>query len=159
MQSSPLRSTPPPTMSRHRHAYDRAPEPIDLHFSQIMLALELIRNKWTIPVLAALDHAPAELRYTEILRTLGISGKMLSATLRDLVRNGLITRRVEHSSPQSVYYGISDLGVSLAALLSGVRQWGQANMTAVDHARHHFDTMDSHHPTARTPTVFRTDWL
>lgn len=122
-----------------------------------MSALELIRSKWTIRVLAALDHAPTELRYTEILLTLGISGKMLSATLRDLVRNGLITRRGEHSPPQSVYYRISDLGVSVAALLSGVGECGQANTTAVDHARHHFDTSDSHHRIASTPTVFRKD--
>ncbi|GAB2986707.1 hypothetical protein GCM10017788_08870 [Amycolatopsis acidiphila] len=52
-----------------------------------------------------------ELRFFELRGSIeGISEKMLSQTLRTLVRDGLVWRRVEHSTPPRVSYGLTPLG-------------------------------------------------
>lgn len=120
----------------------------DHRFTNVRSALRLIRNKWVIGVLDALADPSTELRFSELERTLHISRKMLSSTLRDLVRDGLISRRAEAAVPQRVYYRISHLGASLIGLAEGLCQWGEANMGAVHQARQHYDAamQSSPHP-------------
>ncbi|WP_455568105.1 winged helix-turn-helix transcriptional regulator [Streptomyces mutabilis] len=64
----------------------------------------------------------------------GDSWKMLSVTQRNLVRDGLVTRRVEPTVPPRMHYRITELGLSLEAALAGVRAWAEENMAEVDRA-------------------------
>ncbi|GGQ77674.1 hypothetical protein GCM10010216_44620 [Streptomyces flaveolus] len=86
----------------------------------------------TVKVLA--EAAPDELRFAELKRRVpGISQKMLSTTLRSLVRDGLVARRVEPTVPPAVHYRLTGLGLSLEAPLSALRDWAEAHMAEIDH--------------------------
>ena len=74
-------------------------------------ALELIASKWAMLILPALADGP--MRNAALLRKIGgISQKMLTQTLRDLERNGLIIRQDMQSMPPHVEYRLSRLGAS-----------------------------------------------
>ncbi|BCM72261.1 MULTISPECIES: winged helix-turn-helix transcriptional regulator [Streptomyces] len=98
--------------------------------------LDRIGTKWTsmaVKVLA--EAAPGEVRFAELLRRMpGVSQKMLSVTLRSLVRDGLVARRVEPSVPPGVHYRLTGLGLSLETVLAAVRDWAEEHMAEVDRA-------------------------
>ncbi|MEU2223939.1 helix-turn-helix domain-containing protein [Streptomyces sp. NPDC018347] len=106
--------------------------------------LDRIGTKWTsmaVKVLA--EAAPGEVRFAELLRRMpGISQKMLSATLRGLVRDGLVARRVEPSVPPGVHYRLTELGLSLDVVLAAVRDWAEEHMAEVDRANGLSDRRD-----------------
>ncbi|MEU4657266.1 helix-turn-helix domain-containing protein [Streptomyces sp. NPDC023723] len=96
--------------------------------------LDRIGTKWTsmaIKVLA--DAAPGEVRFADLRRRMpGISQKMLSVTLRGLVGDGLVDRRVEPTVPPAVHYRLTDLGRSLEEPLSALRAWAERHMATID---------------------------
>jgi DNA-binding HxlR family transcriptional regulator len=96
--------------------------------------LDRIGTKWTsmaVKVLA--EEAPGELRFAELRRRMpGISQKMLSVTLRSLVADGLAGRRVEPGVPPSVYYRLTDLGLSLETPLAALRGWAEEHMAEIE---------------------------
>ncbi|MCU1686189.1 MAG: transcriptional regulator [Amycolatopsis sp.] len=96
--------------------------------------LDRIGTKWTsmaIKVLA--DAAPQEVRFAELRRRMpGVSQKMLSVTLHSLVRDGLVTRRVEPTVPPRVHYRLTELGLSLEIPLEAVRAWAEQHMAEID---------------------------
>ncbi|MES9520689.1 winged helix-turn-helix transcriptional regulator [Streptomyces capoamus] len=98
--------------------------------------LDRIGTKWTsmaVKVLA--EAAPGEVRFAELLRRMpGVSQKMLSVTLRSLVRDGLVARRVEPTVPPSVHYRLTGLGLSLETVLVAVRNWAEEHMAEIDRA-------------------------
>ncbi|MEV5174141.1 helix-turn-helix domain-containing protein [Streptomyces flaveolus] len=98
--------------------------------------LDRIGTKWTsmaVKVLA--EAAPGEVRFAELLRRMpGVSQKMLSVTLRNLVRDGLVARRVEPTVPPAVHYRLTELGLSLETVLAAVRNWAEEHMAEVDRA-------------------------
>ncbi len=77
--------------------------------------------------------APGELRFAEFQRRMpGVSQKMLSVTLRNLTRDGLVVRRVEPTVPPRVHYRLTDLGLSLEEVLAAVRDWAEEHMAEID---------------------------
>ncbi|MFK0249675.1 winged helix-turn-helix transcriptional regulator [Amycolatopsis azurea] len=98
--------------------------------------LDRIGTKWTsmaVKVLA--EAAPHEVRFAELRRRMpGVSQKMLSTTLRGLIRDGLATRRVEPTVPPRVHYRLTELGSSLEIPLAALRAWAEEHMAQVDHA-------------------------
>jgi DNA-binding HxlR family transcriptional regulator len=98
--------------------------------------LDRLGTKWTsmaVKVLA--DAAPDEVRFAELQRRMpGVSQKMLSVTLHSMVRDGLVTRRVEPTVPPRVHYRLTDLGLSLEVPLSALRTWAEEHMVEIDHA-------------------------
>ncbi|MUN38643.1 winged helix-turn-helix transcriptional regulator [Actinomadura litoris] len=96
--------------------------------------LDRIGTKWTsmaVKVLAS--AAPGELRFAELQRRMpGVSQKMLSVTLRNLARDGLVVRRVEPTVPPRVHYRLTDLGLSLEEVLAAVRDWAEEHMAEID---------------------------
>src|SRR5262245_36121739 len=81
--------------------------------------LERIADKWTLLVLDALEGG--ELRFTRIREKVGgVSQKMLTKTLRQLERDGLVTRTVHPVVPPHVDYKLTPLGESLAESVCGV---------------------------------------
>ena len=76
--------------------------------------LDRIANKWTTLIVGILSDAGGPVRFTELRRSIGgISQKMLTQTLRDLERDGLVTRKVFPVVPPRVEYAVTPLGLTL----------------------------------------------
>jgi DNA-binding HxlR family transcriptional regulator len=98
-----------------------------------------VADKWTMLILEVLaDHG--ELRFTQVGRHLpGISQKMLTQTLRQMERDGLVSRTIHPVIPPRVEYRLTDLGLSLGEAFCGVWQWAEANLRRIEAARAEFD--------------------
>ncbi|MCO5968975.1 winged helix-turn-helix transcriptional regulator [Actinoallomurus soli] len=98
--------------------------------------LDRIGTKWTSMAVKVLAEAsPQEVRFAELQRRMpGVSQKMLSTTLQSLARDGLVVRRVEPTVPPRVHYRLTDLGLSLEAVLAAVRNWAEEHMAEIDRA-------------------------
>lgn len=80
------------------------------------------------------------LRYGKIQRQIeGISQKMLTQTLRELERNGLISRTVYEVVPPQVEYQLTELGSSLGNVIAGLCVWSENNMPSVLQAQQCYD--------------------
>lgn len=99
-----------------------------------------VADKWTMLILEVLEE-DGEMRFTELGRKLdGISQKMLTQTLRQMERDGLVLRTVHPVIPPKVEYRLTELGHSLSYAFCGVWRWAEANMDKVEAARLCFDT-------------------
>ncbi|MGW4485310.1 winged helix-turn-helix transcriptional regulator [Amycolatopsis sp. NPDC004368] len=84
--------------------------------------LDHVTSRWGVWVLIALRQR--ELRFFELRRSIdGISEKMLAQTLRTLVRDGLVWREVEPTTPPQVTYGLTPLGRGTGDHLSTLFTW------------------------------------
>ena len=98
-----------------------------------------VADKWTMLVLEVLAEK-GELRFTRLSELVeGISQKMLTQTLRQMERDGLITRTVHPVVPPKVEYKLTHLGLSLGAAFCGVWVWAAENLQHVEQARREFD--------------------
>lgn len=98
-----------------------------------------VADKWTMLVLEVLAER-GELRFTRLGQLVpGISQKMLTQTVRQMERDGLLTRTVHAVVPPKVEYRLTDLGLSLGAAFCGVWVWAAANLERVEQARRTFD--------------------
>jgi DNA-binding HxlR family transcriptional regulator len=100
--------------------------------------LEIISNKWAALIIYALDEG--SLRYGEVRRRIvGISQKMLTQTLRQLERDGLVRRDVTPSVPPIVEYSLTPLGESLSQMMRPLKEWTSENYQLVEKAREEYD--------------------
>jgi len=100
--------------------------------------LDLVADKWVVAVLYVLSHGTK--RYGELQREIGdISQRMLTRTLRDLERNGLINRTVYPVIPPMVEYALTPLGRTLNQVLKSLCDWAAANFQDVETARSRYD--------------------
>ena len=84
--------------------------------------LQLIGSKWSMLLLCSLRDGPV--RTGALRRTVGgISQKMLTQTLRDRERHGLIERICYDEVPPRVEYRLTRLGRSLSDLIDGIESW------------------------------------
>jgi len=96
--------------------------------------LAQIGGKWTVHILLSLSHR--DHRFSELLRGVeGISQKMLTATLRDLERDGFVTRAVTPSIPPRVDYAITAMGRELVRPLGSLARWANDNRHRIEAAR------------------------
>lgn len=98
-----------------------------------------VADKWTMLTLEVLaEHG--EQRFGRIGDLVGgISQKMLTQTLRQMERDGLIVRTVHPVIPPKVEYRLTDLGVTLAEAFCGVWTWAEKNIERIEAARRAFD--------------------
>ena len=98
-----------------------------------------IADKWTMLVLEALgEHGT--LRFTRLgALVAGVSQKMLTQTLRQMERDGLVTRVVHPVVPPRVEYTLTPLGSELGAAFCGVWLWAERHLASVEAARAAFD--------------------
>ncbi|MCC7117649.1 MAG: helix-turn-helix transcriptional regulator [Anaerolineales bacterium] len=102
------------------------------------LALDRIADKWTVLVMGLLESRPR--RFSELKREVeGISQKMLTQTLRDLERDGLITRTVFAQVPPRVEYEITPLGRTLCEPIAAIRRWAEVNINELMDAQSVYD--------------------
>jgi len=101
--------------------------------------LDTIGDKWASLATVALGlYGP--LRYTELAQRIeGISQKMLTQTLRNLERDGLLTRTVTPTVPIRTDYELTPLGHSLLGVLRHLKEWAEQHMDEVDAARATYD--------------------
>lgn len=86
--------------------------------------LLLIGNKWKVLILR--DLMTGTKRFGELKRSVGdVSQKVLTAQLRDMEENGLISRKVYAEVPPRVEYSLTPLGESLSPILSAMKNWGE----------------------------------
>jgi len=93
-------------------------------------ALDLLADKWVLVVLYAL--ADGLQRHGELRRAIkGISAKMLTQTLRQLERNGMVVRKVYAVVPPKVEYRLTPLGQSALTPLHVMCQWAEEHWAEV----------------------------
>jgi DNA-binding HxlR family transcriptional regulator len=101
--------------------------------------LDLVANKWTALVLGALGRKPH--RFGELRRAVeGISQKMLTQNLRNLERDGLVTRTVYPTTPPTVEYAHTELGAEIGQHLIAINVWTTTNFDRIQAARESYDT-------------------
>jgi DNA-binding HxlR family transcriptional regulator len=106
--------------------------------------LDRIANKWTTMIIGTLAVAEAPVRFGELrLAVKGISQKMLTQTLRDLERDGLVVRRVYPTIPPRVEYSLTKLGKTLEGPLCALSRWSEQHMKEVEAAQRAFDAKTS----------------
>ena len=101
-------------------------------------SLAKIANKWTAMIVISLSDGPA--RFGTIRQTVGgISGKVLAGTLRDLERDGVVTRTAYDEMPPRVEYELTALGQTLREPLTALGLWAEQHIEEVLDARDAFD--------------------
>jgi DNA-binding HxlR family transcriptional regulator len=102
--------------------------------------LDRIANKWTALIVGHLTEAAGPVRFTELRRAVGgISQKMLTQTLRELERDGLVTRTVFPVIPPRVEYQVTPLGDTLREPLGALSIWTERHMHEVRASQTEFD--------------------
>jgi len=100
--------------------------------------LDRIADKWTVLVLTFLEDGPV--RFNALRRQIdGISQKMLAQTLRQLERDGLITRTAIATVPVTVEYAITPLGRTLADTIKPLTEWAEHYFGDVQRAQQQYD--------------------
>lgn len=94
-------------------------------------------GKWTLTVITLLRDETR--RFSEIKRAGGISQKTLTTTLRELERDGFVTRTMFATIPPRVDYELTELGRDLLLLADGLRDFAERNGAMVQAARARFD--------------------
>lgn len=98
-----------------------------------------VADKWTMLALEVLI-AGGEMRFTRIGEAIpGISQKMLTQTLRQMERDGLVVRTVHPVIPPRVEYKLTKLGFGLSEAFCGVWQWAGKHLEEIEKARREFD--------------------
>ncbi|TYP79625.1 winged helix-turn-helix transcriptional regulator [Paenibacillus methanolicus] len=102
------------------------------------LLLEIIGSKWAVLAIYAMEGG--DVRYGEFLRRIeGISKKMLTQTLWQLERDGLLERDIHDTVPPGVEYRLTPLGRSLLVPLRHMKSWAIDHYPLVRKARDAFD--------------------
>ncbi|MDE1900710.1 MAG: helix-turn-helix transcriptional regulator [Alphaproteobacteria bacterium] len=103
--------------------------------------LTRLGDKWSILIIHALARAPQNrARFSELRREInGISQRMLTATLRNLERDGMLTREVYPVIPPRVDYTLTTLGKDLLHPVQALVAWVEGNWGKIEQARARFD--------------------
>jgi len=101
--------------------------------------LQRIGDKWTVLVVQTL--ADGSRRFNELRREIpSVSQRMLTLTLRNLERDGLVRRTVTPTIPPRVDYELTELGHSLQRPVCALARWAQDNVDAINAAQQRFDS-------------------
>jgi DNA-binding HxlR family transcriptional regulator len=100
--------------------------------------LDRVADKWSLLVISLLEEQT--LRFSELQRRIdGVSQRMLTVTLRQLERDGLVTRTVYPVVPPRVEYELTPLGVTLHATIKSLVDWTETHQREVAAARAEYD--------------------
>jgi len=108
----------------------------------ISTLLSRIGDKWTVLVVSTLGEGSK--RFNELRREIpSVSQRMLTLTLRNLERDGLVSRTVTPTIPPRVDYALTDLGCSLLTPVNALSQWALDNVAAIHGAQARFDAVQA----------------
>lgn len=92
--------------------------------------LMLISDRWKVLILR--DLMPGTKRFGELRNSIGnVTQKVLTANLREMEAQGLLSRKVYAEVPPRVEYTLTDLGGSLKPVLDAMRNWGERYKSSV----------------------------
>ncbi|WP_329281804.1 winged helix-turn-helix transcriptional regulator [Streptomyces sp. NBC_00691] len=135
----------PPSHCTGTYGDDGDPDPFqwdtreDCEVRQI---LDRVADKWSLLVIALLDRRV--LRFTELKRAIdGVSQRMLTVTLRQLERDGLVKRTVHPVVPPRVEYELTPLGRTLHTTIRSLVTWTEQHQNEVAAAREEYDTREA----------------
>ena len=114
--------------------------------------LNRIGDKWSVMIVGFLKRKT--MRFNELRHAIGgISQRMLTLTLRNLERDGLVTRTVFPEIPPRVEYQLTELGRTLTEPLDALWNWAAEHQHAVGSARREYDAVHTEsaesHPAER----------
>jgi DNA-binding HxlR family transcriptional regulator len=105
--------------------------------------LSRVGDKWSILLLNVLGDET--MRFKDLHRAVpGISQRMLTVTLRNLERDGLVSRTVYPTIPPKVEYRLSDRGRSLRCAIVPIAEWVTDNRQGIEEAQRRFDGEFNH---------------
>ncbi|MET4926761.1 helix-turn-helix domain-containing protein [Streptomyces sp. PSRA5] len=105
---------------------------------EVRQILDRIGDKWSLLVIALLDMGT--LRFTELRREIdGISQRMLTVTLRQLERDGLVKRTVHPVVPPRVEYQLTPMGRTLHTTINALVVWTEEHQNRIAAAREEYD--------------------
>lgn len=129
------------TVGRAAQAYGAAGEPCtpgQAKACTVRDVLDRVGGKWSIGILVA--ASPGPVRFTELERCVeGISRRMLTLTLRNLERDGLLHRRVYPTVPPKVEYTATPIALELYESLVALTRWAERHRSAIADARAAYD--------------------
>ena len=97
----------------------------------VSTSVSLIGGKWKLMIIRNLRSRPW--RFNELQRDLeGISQKVLTDSLRQMIDDGLVYRNDYHENPPKVYYGLTDLGKEMMPIIDALADFGDYYKTIVD---------------------------
>jgi DNA-binding HxlR family transcriptional regulator len=100
--------------------------------------LQRIGDKWTVLVVTTLSNGSK--RFNELRREIPtVSQRMLTLTLRNLERDGLVSRTVTPTIPPRVDYELTELGRSLVGPLHAIELWALEHVDDIHSAHARFD--------------------
>ncbi|RYB94270.1 transcriptional regulator [Nocardioides oleivorans] len=100
--------------------------------------LDRIGDKWTLLVVATLDGE--RMRFTELQQRIpGISQRMLTRTVRQLERDGLVERQVFAEVPPRVEYALTDTGRTLIKPAVALAEWAIEQNPAIERSQDDYD--------------------
>lgn len=116
----------------------RVPEQVEDQACTVRQVLDRVGGKWSIGILVAAAKGP--IRFTELERTVeGISRRMLTLTLRNLERDGLLVRTVYPTVPPKVEYVATDIARELYDSLVTLTTWAERHRATIAAARETYD--------------------
>jgi DNA-binding HxlR family transcriptional regulator len=109
---------------------------------EVRQILDRIADKWSLLAIALLEGRT--LRFNELRREIdGISQRMLTVTLRQLERDGLVTRTVYPVVPPRVEYALTPLGRTLHSTIQALVTWTETHQEEVAAARAAYDAREA----------------
>ncbi|MFJ8111947.1 winged helix-turn-helix transcriptional regulator [Streptomyces sp. NPDC096132] len=111
---------------------------VNAHACPVREVLDRVSGKWSVQILVAAAHGP--IRFTELERSIeGISRRMLTLTLRNLERDGLLTRTVHPTVPPKVEYELTQVARELHETLQRLTDWAERNRVYIAESRAAYD--------------------
>ena len=103
--------------------------------------LSRVGDRWSVLVVISLARYRT-MRFNEIKKNLGISQRMLSLTLKQLERDGLVNRNQYPTIPPKVEYSLTKMGESFREPVSALGYWALDHLAEIDAARAAYDKSD-----------------
>ncbi|SBU97854.1 transcriptional regulator, HxlR family [Streptomyces sp. Ncost-T6T-1] len=109
---------------------------------EVRQILDRVADKWSLLAIAHLERRT--LRFSELRRLIeGISQRMLTVTLRQLERDGLVRRTVYPVVPPRVEYELTELGATLHTTIRSLVDWTESHQQEIAQARSDYDARQS----------------
>jgi DNA-binding HxlR family transcriptional regulator len=97
-----------------------------LQYCSMTYTLNVVSGRWKATILWHLSLSPN--RYKELLETIpDITHRMLSLSLNELVKDGLVIKTKTNSFPPQAVYSLTEKGQSLQSILTHLAEWGQVH--------------------------------
>lgn len=97
-------------------------------------ALRVLEGTWKIVIIFQLFAGKQPLRFSELERRVeGVSQKMLIQQLKELEKDGIVTRKIYAQVPPKVEYALSAMGIALGPAIESLIDWTFMRREALEH--------------------------